>query len=100
MTDPSLAYLLGRAGLAEDRVRLLVQERRADDPAPDDPFRGLYVSDETVDRLLDGGPAGSLNYDADERAATEQTADEAEAAGHPIRLRDLARAAGLTELDV
>ena len=100
MTDPSLAYLLGRAGLAEDRVRLLVQERRADDPAPDDPFRGLYVSDETVDRLLDGGPAGSLNYDADERAATEQTADEAEAAGHPIRLRDLARAAGLTDLDV
>jgi len=100
VTDPSLAYLLGRAGLAEDRVRLLVQERRADDPAPDDPFRGLYVSDETVDRLLDGGPAGSLNYDADERAATEQTADEAEAAGHPIRLRDLARAAGLTDLDV
>ena len=29
--------------------------RRADDPAPDDPFRGLYVNDETVDRLL--GPA-------------------------------------------
>ena len=100
MTDPSLAYLLGRAGLAEDRVRLLVQERRADDPAPDDPFRGLYVSDETVDRLLDGGPAGSLNYDDEARAATEDAADEAEAAGHPIRLRDLARAAGLTDLDV
>jgi hypothetical protein len=100
VTDPSLAYLLGRAGLAEDRVRLLVSERRADDPAPDDPFRGLYVSDETVDRLLDGTPAGALEYDSSERAATEAAADEAEAAGERIRLRDLARAAGLTDLDV
>jgi hypothetical protein len=42
---------------AEERVRAVVGQRRADDPAPDDPFRGLYVNDETVDRLLDaGGP--------------------------------------------
>ena len=33
-------------------MRLAVDHRRADDPAPDDPFRGLYVNDETVDRLL------------------------------------------------
>ena len=33
---------------------LAVDHRRADDPAPDDPFRGLYVNDEAVDRLLGG----------------------------------------------
>jgi len=40
MSDPSLAYLLRRVGLIEDRIRALVLHRRADDPAPDDPFRG------------------------------------------------------------
>ena len=44
-------------GEVETRVRLAVEHRRADDPAPDDPFRGLYVNDETVDRLL-GRAAG------------------------------------------
>ena len=48
----SLGYLLGRAALVEQRVRELVAERRADDPAPDDPFRGLYLTDDAVDRLL------------------------------------------------
>jgi hypothetical protein len=40
-----LDYLLARLGLVEDRVRALVAKRRADDPAMDDPFRGLYVND-------------------------------------------------------
>ncbi len=42
------------AGLAriEHRVRALVAERRIADPAPDDPFRGLYLSDEAVDGIL------------------------------------------------
>ena len=35
-------------------MRLAVEHRRADDPAPDDPFRGLYVNDESVERLLGG----------------------------------------------
>ncbi len=56
----SLSHLLARAELVEDRVRALVQRRRADDPAPDDPFRGLYVNEQTVDRLLEAtaDPAG------------------------------------------
>ena len=48
----SLGYLLRRVGLVEDRIRALVTHRRADDPAPDDPFRGLYLTDEVVDQLL------------------------------------------------
>lgn len=32
-------------------VRRLVDERRANDPLPDDPYRGLYVSDEEADAL-------------------------------------------------
>ena len=40
------------ARCVEERVRALVAHRRAGDPDPDDPFRGLYLSDETVDRLL------------------------------------------------
>ena len=56
MTDASLGYLLRRVGLVEDRIRALVLHRRADDPAPDDPFRGLYLTDEVVDQLL--APAG------------------------------------------
>ncbi|MQA15107.1 MAG: AAA family ATPase [Pseudonocardiaceae bacterium] len=43
------------AGLVriEYRVRALIVERRAIDPAPDDPFRGLYLSDEAVAAILD-----------------------------------------------
>ena len=54
MTSPSLAHLLGRLAVLEERIRHLVAVRRADDPAPDDPFRGLYLSDDAVDRLLEG----------------------------------------------
>ena len=53
MSD-SLGHLIGRAGLVEWRVRALIAERRAVDVAPDDAFRGLYLSDEVVDQLLDG----------------------------------------------
>ena len=48
----SMRYLLGRAMLVEERIRTLVAHRRGHDPAPDDPFRGLYLSDELVDKLL------------------------------------------------
>ena len=52
VSDTSLGYLLRRVGLVEDRIRALVLHRRADDPAPDDPFRGLYLTEEVVDQLL------------------------------------------------
>jgi len=35
-------------------VQAAVAARRAVDPSPDDPFRGLYLGDEEIDRLLAG----------------------------------------------
>ena len=101
-TGASLTYLLGRLGVLEARVRLTVAARRADDPAADDPFRGLYLSDEQVDRLLAGATLPPLP-DADTQAhleSLEATADAAEAAGESLRLRDLARDFGLNPLDL
>ncbi len=99
MTDPGLGHLLGRAQLVEERIRTLIAHRRQSDPAPDDPFRGLYLSDDTVDALLE--PAGAPPAaDPQRRAELEAAADRDEAAGRPVRLRRLARAGGLTDLDV
>jgi hypothetical protein len=100
--DPSAAYLLARLRIVETRVRVLVAHRRRDDPAPDDPFRGLYLSDEHVDRLLAGGgeAAAVEGAGADDLAVLEDAAARIEAAGTPIRLRRLAERAGLDDLDV
>ncbi len=80
------------------------------DPDPEDRFRGLYISDDQVDRLLgaDGHPGAEIRaavlaaaaLDAAELAAAELDADAAEAAGADLRLRRLARAFGLDALDV
>jgi len=98
VTDANLAHVLGRVAVVEERVRALVDARRADDPQPDDPFRGMYLSDEMVDHLL-GGPAPGLPpTPADEvLAACEQQAD---AAVGRLRLRELAQEFGLQDLDV
>jgi hypothetical protein len=94
----NLAHLLGRVAAVEVRVRRVVAERRAADPAPDDPFRGLYVSDQTVDGLL-AGARRPYEWTPDV-SAVEAAADEAERTGAALRLRRLARAARLTDLDV
>jgi ATPase family associated with various cellular activities (AAA) len=102
--DPSLAYLFGRLAIVEARVRAAVDRRRADDPDPNDRFRGLYISDAQVDGLLAG--ATSLVEEAwttaavDARTSLDRAADEAEAAGADIRLRRLARAFRLEPDDV
>ncbi|GAB2630553.1 ATP-binding protein [Streptomyces capparidis] len=60
---PGPARLLERARAVEERVRRAVEERTRTDPNPEDPFRGLYLNEETVQRLLThgrpypGGPA-------------------------------------------
>jgi hypothetical protein len=59
------------------RVMAAVERVAATDPNPGDPFRGLYISDETALRLSQGGDSS----DADDR------------------LRDAARALGLDLLD-
>ncbi len=98
--DTQVAYLVARLSLVEQRVRALVGERRATDPHPDDPFRGLYFSEELVARLLDTGPGTVVRpTDPGAREAVEALADHAESQGARVRLRELSRLFGLTELD-
>lgn len=99
MSTESLRYLLGRARLVENRIRSLVAHRRQHDPAPDDPFRGLYLSEAVVEYLLADVPVPP-RPDSGSRDALEQTGDTDEAAGRRIRLRDLARSADLSEQDI
>src|SRR5262249_9157115 len=77
-----------------------VAHRRQDDPAPDDPFRGLYLTDESVDLLLRGPSADAPAVDAVEREQVERAADAAEQDGTTLVLRELARAAQLTDIDL
>lgn len=93
-------HLLARLGVVEQRVRDLVAERRAVDPQPDDPFRGLYFSEDMVTRLLESGPpAPRPPTDTRGLAAAEALADAAEARGERVPLRELTRHFGLTPLD-
>jgi hypothetical protein len=98
VTDPGLRNLLQRIDLVEERVRALVAERRRDDPNPDDPFRGLYVSDEIVDRLL-RPHAGRPLDDQSRRDEIDADARRAESDGAEVRLLRLARSAGLVDVD-
>ena len=103
-SDPSLSYLLGRLSLVERLVRAAVERRRAVDADPGDRFRGLYISDEQVDGLLDHA-SGPLVLRVDEadvalREDLEARATEDERAGAQLRLRALARAFGLEPIDV
>ena len=101
-TDPSAAHLLGRLAVVEARVRMAVASRRRADPLPDDGFRGLYLADDQVDRLLDGrqGLAVTSPAIAELAAGVEARGDAAQAEGHRLRLRHLRQAFGLGELDV
>ncbi|MBD8079676.1 ATP-binding protein [Cellulosimicrobium arenosum] len=100
MTDASVAHLLGRLDVLEERVRALVARRRVGDPTADDPFRGLYLTDAAVDHLLGGpAPGADLVVAADRLSAVERAADAAEGSGARVRLRSLARAFDLTDLD-
>ena len=77
------AGLLGRLTELQDRVGTAVSRRRDGDPAPDDPFRGLYLSDEVVDGLLAGESDRVTPLPADDR-----------------RLHRIAAGFALSELDI
>ena len=81
----SLEYLFERLARLEQRIRDAVDARRAADPNPDDPFRGLYLSNEAIDALLEG-----------HREPFAPFADSVPDG----RLRPLAERAGLTGVDV
>jgi len=100
--DPSLIHVLRRLELVEARVRAAVARRRATDPETDDRFRGLYISQTHVDRLLADGsaPAAPDPAAAKAREQIEAAADAAAQEGADLRLRRLARNFRLDEIDI
>ena len=100
--DQSVVHVLRRLELIEARVRSAVARRRTADPETDDRFRGLYISQAHVDRLLaeKGGPMPPDANAATAREEIEATADAAERDGADLRLRRLARSFRLEEIDI
>ena len=97
--DTSL-HLRLRLSLLEARVRAAVAARREVDPNPDDAFKGLYVSDEDVERLLAGGWP-ELPEPTAEFAESRERVEEAFAPGaNASRLTRLAERFALSPLDV
>ena len=85
--------LMDRISILSAHVRRLVEERKAVDPNLDDPYRGLYVSDEEADALA---------AESGEHAAYPRS-DPMPSLGIPprgTRLGDLARAFGLNGFDL
>ncbi|HET8619616.1 MAG TPA: ATP-binding protein [Acidimicrobiales bacterium] len=97
----SLAHVLGRLAALEAAVQAAVEARRAADPGIDDPFRGLYLGEDDVDRVLAATPRAAPGPAARaRRAQVEEAADADEGAGADLRLRRLARDAGLDATDI
>ncbi|QRV28975.1 ATP-binding protein [Streptomyces californicus] len=96
---PDLRHLLARTAAVERRIRHAVELRRSTDPDPDDDFRGLYLTDESIARLLDDERARGFPTTAG--FAAEGLRDGAEASEEEAasRLGRLAREFGLTVLD-
>src|SRR5688572_28380731 len=98
--DASVAHVLGRLDVLRLRVAAVVAARRAVDTAPDDPFLGLYLSDEKIDHILRNDRVWvGADVAADRLSAVEAAADAA-SAGDELRLRDLAERFGLDGVDV
>lgn len=99
---PDAAALLYRLRGVEQAIRKAVAQRRRADPNPDDPFRGLYLSDEAIDAVLDTPrapfPAAAAPARPDPAGGIRQPA--APRGNDDGRLGTLATAAGLTELDL
>jgi len=89
-------HLRARLELLAGIVGAAVARRRAVDPAPDDPFRGLYLDDETIDRLLAGlvPPVEAPPRVRDAVAAVDA------AAGGDARLLVTGERFGLDDVDV
>ncbi|WP_326698777.1 ATP-binding protein [Streptomyces sp. NBC_01754] len=90
-SDVSLRHLLARAVTVEQRVRRAVEARRDADPDPDNEFRGLYLTEESVARLLDEESA---------RGFPEPVPDTPPEGGSGSRLALLEAEFGLTALDM
>ena len=100
--DPSHRHLVTRLDVLIRVVQAAVHQRQQGDPDPGDPFRGMHISAEQAQRLLDSrvglGDAGLEIRDIAE--AVEREALDAAEKGHPIRLHQAADAFLLDSLDV
>ncbi|MGW2395771.1 ATP-binding protein [Kitasatospora sp. NPDC001664] len=92
------AHLAERVALVEQRIRRAVAARRAVDPTPDDPFRGLYLADEAVQRLLDRPVSAVPGPDTVDEGRLAEAERLAEVTGS--RLRSLRLGFELEPLDV
>jgi hypothetical protein len=93
--------VLGRLDVLRLRVAGVVTARRAVDASPDDPFLGLYVSEDKIDEILHNDRVWvSPEVAADRLADVERRADAALAGGNGLRLRTVAERFGLDDLDV
>lgn len=100
--NASLQHLQGHLQILDERIRVGVARRRATDPEPDDPVRGLYISDQEVDTHLAGTRPSLTDILPDGRAAAaavEAAATEAVARGEELRLRSLQESFALDDLD-
>ena len=99
-TDPAAA-LLARLARIQERVALLVERRSADDPTAGDPLRGLYLSEEAVQRLLrPAGPAVPDHAGTGPGGLDDGPALLPDVTGAGDRLDQLAGRLGLTDIDV
>lgn len=96
---PDLRHLLARAAAVERRIRHAVELRRSTDPDPDDDFRGLYLTDESIVRLLDEEGARGFPALDDSQAEGSPPGEGAVETEKDSRLAALAREFGLTPLD-
>lgn len=100
-----------RLGVIELLVRAAVDRRRGTDPHPDDPLRGLYLSEEYVGHLLErpDGKASGLREGSPPAGTEPVTASAAKPGAEPAGaweagpvppVESLARRFGLSLLDV
>ncbi|MFF7335795.1 ATP-binding protein [Streptomyces sp. NPDC008163] len=87
--DTALAELWERLGHVERRVRVAVALRHEEDPAPDDPLRGQYLTPAGAERVLDSRDAFLPVPDLGSEAPAERG-----------RIAELAGRFGLTGPDV
>ncbi len=98
--DASLEYLFEQLARVEARVRVAVERRRAQDPDPDDRFRGLYIAESQVDEML-AGPRRLLEpFEPPQGGLETPGGPLSEDGTEPIRLREVARTFGLSAIDV
>ena len=67
-------------------------ERRTADPAPDDPFRGLYLTDDAVDEPLGSAAAEGVLIDHEKLAELNAESEQPERSGIDIRIHRVGRA--------